>query len=181
MQCEIARQFFDMLTALSAQQRIPREYSAGQTLYQAELLLLEKIDAYPEANASALSARCGVTKSAVTQMSGRLVEKGLAAAYRCGANKKEKYLRLTSEGRRGSRGIHAAERGGRGGAAPVSLLPVRRGKADDSRLYCEDERLYAGLRLSLAPAGRRPARRRTTRKGWNRHAGAETYFICRRG
>lgn len=100
MQCEIARQFFDMLTALSAQQRIPREYSAGQTLYQAELLLLEKIDAYPEANASALSARCGVTKSAVTQMSGRLVEKGLAAAYRCGANKKEKYLRLTSEGRR---------------------------------------------------------------------------------
>lgn len=99
MQCEIARQFFEMLTALSARRRIPRDCAAGQPLFQAELLLLETIDAYPAANASALSARCGVSKSAVTQMSARLVEKGLAAVYQSAANKKEKYFRLTPAGR----------------------------------------------------------------------------------
>ena len=30
MQCEMARQFFDMLTVITAKQKIPKEYADGQ-------------------------------------------------------------------------------------------------------------------------------------------------------
>ena len=52
MQCEMARQFFDMLTVITAKQKIPKEYADGQVLYNAEIELLEKIYQYPQANIS---------------------------------------------------------------------------------------------------------------------------------
>lgn len=99
MQCEIARQFFEMLSAITSEQKIPREYTEGQVLYHAEIDLLEKIEAHPASNVSTLSAKSGVTKSAVTQMSGKLLEKGLIEKYQDPKNKKEKYFRLTESGR----------------------------------------------------------------------------------
>ena len=100
MQCEIAKRFFEMLAAVSAEQKTPVEYGDGQALYRAEISLLEKIDEYPAANVSALSARSGVTKSAVTQMSAKLTEKGLIEPYQNPGNKKERYFRLTEAGRK---------------------------------------------------------------------------------
>lgn len=100
MQCEIAKRFFEMLAAVSAEQKTPVEYGDGQALYRAEISLLEKIDEYPAANVSALSARSGVTKSAVTQMSAKLTEKGLIEPYQTPGNKKERYFRLTEAGRK---------------------------------------------------------------------------------
>lgn len=100
MQCEIARQFFEMLGAITAEQKIPREYCGGHVLHRAELELLEKIDEYPAANGSALSAKSGVTKSAVTQICARLMEKGLIERFQSPANKKERYYRLTEAGKR---------------------------------------------------------------------------------
>lgn len=100
MQCEIAKRFFEMLAAVSAEQKAPVEYGDGQALYRAEINLLEKIDEYPTANVSALSARSGVTKSAVTQMSAKLTEKGLIEPYQNPGNKKERYFRLTEAGRK---------------------------------------------------------------------------------
>ena len=99
MQCEIARRFFEMLTAISAEQKVPRAYSGGGILHQAEISLLEKIDEYPASNISVLSQKSGVTKSAVTQMSMRLLDKGLIERYQSPGNKKEKYFRLTEAGR----------------------------------------------------------------------------------
>lgn len=99
MQCEIARQFFDMLTAITSEQKIPREYTPGQVLYHAEIDLLEKIEANPASNVSTLSVKSGVTKSAVTQMSRKLLEKGLIETYQDPKNKKEKYFRLTRSGK----------------------------------------------------------------------------------
>ena len=77
MQCEMARQFFDMLTVIKAKQKIPKEYADGQVLYNAEIKLLEKIYQYPQANISILSVKLGETKSAVTQMSIKLFDKGV--------------------------------------------------------------------------------------------------------
>lgn len=98
MQCEMARQFFDMLTVITAKQKIPKEYANGQVLYNAEIELLEKIYQYPATNISTLSAKLGVTKSAVTQMSVKLLDKGLIEKFQDSKNKKEKYFRLTNEG-----------------------------------------------------------------------------------
>lgn len=100
MQCEIARQFFEMLHVITAEQKIPREYCGEHVLYRAEIELLNKIDENPAANVSTLSGKCGVTRSAVTQMSARLLEKGLVERYQSMSNKKEKYFRLTNMGRR---------------------------------------------------------------------------------
>ena len=90
MQCEMARQFFDMLTVITAKQKIPKEYADGQVLYNAEIELLEKIYQYPEANISILSVKLGVTKSAVTQMSIKLLDKELIEKFQDSKNKKEK-------------------------------------------------------------------------------------------
>ena len=95
MQCEMARQFFDMLTVITAKQKIPKEYADGQVLYNAEIELLEKIYQYPQANISILSVKLGVTKSAVTQMSIKLLDKELIEKFQDSKNKKEKYFRLT--------------------------------------------------------------------------------------
>ena len=100
MQCEMARQFFDMLTVITAKQKIPKEYADGQVLYNAEIELLEKIYQYPEANISILSVKLCVTKSAVTQMSIKLLDKELIEKFQDSKNKKEKYFRLTNEGKK---------------------------------------------------------------------------------
>lgn len=98
MQCEIARQFFEMMALIASEQKVPREYG-GTPLYHAELGLLDQIEEFPESNVSALSSRCGVTKSAVTQLSARLMEKGLIERYQSPRNKKERFFRLTDAGR----------------------------------------------------------------------------------
>ena len=98
MQCEMVQQFVDMLTEITAKQKIPQEYADGQVLYNAEIALLEKIHQYPSANISMLSDKLGITKSAVTQMSAKLLDKGLIEKFQDSKNKKEKYVRLTNEG-----------------------------------------------------------------------------------
>lgn len=97
-QCEIAKKFFEMISAITTKQKIPQEYSDGQILYHSEIDLLEKISQNPRINASELSRQFGVTRSAVTQMSSRLLEKGLIEKYSINENKKEKYFRLTAAG-----------------------------------------------------------------------------------
>lgn len=97
-QCEIAKQFFSMLQEISAEQKIPRDYGSGQMLFHSELDLLEKIHQNPDSNVSRLSALCCVTKSAITQSSNKLSEKGLIEKYTVGNNKKERYFRLLQEG-----------------------------------------------------------------------------------
>ena len=98
MQCEIAKQFFEMMDSIHAEQKTPKDYGSGYLLYHAELDLLEKISLHPGANVSALSAHACVTKSAITQICSKLLEKGLIEKYLLDKNKKEKYFRLTPAG-----------------------------------------------------------------------------------
>ena len=98
MLCEIVRNFFELLSAVTAQQKLPVEYMEGQVLYHAEMELLQQIFENPGANVSDLSRLSGVTKSAVTQMSAKLLSKGLIEKYSVEGNKKEKYFRLTDAG-----------------------------------------------------------------------------------
>ena len=99
MQCEIAEKFFEMLNAVTAARNVPWQARDGQLLYRAEIDLLRKIEAYPMANVSELSAKCGTSKSAVTQMCARLQEKGWIEPLRSETNKKEKYFCLTPSGK----------------------------------------------------------------------------------
>ena len=98
MQCEIAQRLFELLSAIESRQKNPIDCGDGNTLYRAEAYLLNMINEFPGSNVSMLSARCGVTKSAVVQISSRLVQKGLIEACRNDENKKERYYRLTPAG-----------------------------------------------------------------------------------
>lgn len=98
MQCEIVAKFFDLLSVISAQQKLPMEYSDGQVIYHAEMELLQQISENPDANVSDLSRMSGVTKSAITQMGSKLLDKGVIEKYSVPTNKKEKYFRLTKAG-----------------------------------------------------------------------------------
>ena len=98
MQCEIAQRLFELLSAIESRQKKPTDCGDGNTLYRAEAYLLNMINEFPGSNVSMLSARCGVTKSAVVQISSRLVQKGLIEACRNDENKKERYYRLTPAG-----------------------------------------------------------------------------------
>lgn len=98
MQCEIAQRLFELLSAIESRQKKPIDCGDGNTLYRAEAYLLNMINEFPGSNVSMLSARCGVTKSAVVQISSRLVQKGLIEACRNDENKKERYYRLTPAG-----------------------------------------------------------------------------------
>ena len=98
MQCRIVENFFDMLQCILDEQKTPKDYGAGIILYHSEVDLLEKIGRFQECNVSRLSKICGVTKSAITQMTGKLGEKGLIEKYSPPKNKKEKYFRLTEKG-----------------------------------------------------------------------------------
>ena len=97
MQCEISRQFFELLDRIAAEQKTPLK-CGGQLLYRAELELLEQIQSYPDSNVSTLSLKAGITKSALTQTGLKLLEKGLIEKYQSPQNKKEKYFRLTAAG-----------------------------------------------------------------------------------
>lgn len=80
-QCEIARQFFEMMQAIAADKKTPRDYGTGELLFHSELDLLEKIFENPQQNVSDLAALCDVSKSAITQLCNKLLEKGLIEKY----------------------------------------------------------------------------------------------------
>lgn len=98
MQCEIVRRFFLLTDSLQREQKTPRDYGTGHLLYHSEVALLQAIDTHPGRNVSDLSDLLDVTKSAVTQLSAKLHEKGLIEKYTIGNNKKEKFFRLTDIG-----------------------------------------------------------------------------------
>ncbi len=99
MQCEIVQQFFERMDELARIQKNPRDYGTGIPVYQAEMAVLDMIHFYPEMNVSAISEKMNVTKSAVTQITAKLIEKGLIEKYAAAKNKKERFFNLTDTGK----------------------------------------------------------------------------------
>lgn len=98
MQCKIVDDFFGLMTSLREEQRVPRDYGDGNQFYHSEVELLDTIKRNPQMNVSDLSVHCGVTKSAITQMCNKLIDKAVLEKYSVGKNKKEKFFRLTEQG-----------------------------------------------------------------------------------
>ncbi len=99
MQCQIVDEFFTLVNSIKEEQRVARDYG-GCVLYHSEAELLDTIERNPNMNVSDLAEHSGVTKSAITQVAGKLCEKGILEKHTVGKNKKEKFLRLTDEGRK---------------------------------------------------------------------------------
>ncbi len=98
MKCQLTNKFFQIVSLLNDEQRIARDYGVGHLLFGSEIKLIEVIYQHPDINAGELSDLMGITKGALTQLSNKLTQKGLAESYTKTGNKKEKYYRLTGLG-----------------------------------------------------------------------------------
>lgn len=98
MQCNLVDSFFQVMDAMTDEQKAPKDYGTGSLLYHSELSLMEAINNYPDTNISELSKKIKVTKGAVTQVANKLLAKELIESYTIKGNKKQKYLRLTGKG-----------------------------------------------------------------------------------
>jgi DNA-binding MarR family transcriptional regulator len=78
----------------------PWLYGVDFPLHHAEVHLLEAIKALEGANVSALARYLGMTSGAVSQVTKKLLDKGLIEAYRKPDNRKEVFSRLTALGER---------------------------------------------------------------------------------
>jgi DNA-binding MarR family transcriptional regulator len=75
-----------------------RDYGIGYPLYQSEIHTLEAIHHHHDLKLSDLSAIMGIANSSFTEMTNKLVSKGLIEKYKLETNKKEVYYRLTDLG-----------------------------------------------------------------------------------
>ena len=87
MNCQVVGKLFDVL----------RDMSGAES---SDISFLKTVSGTDEINAVEISHRMNVTRSAVTQMSNKLEDRGLIEKYAKPDNKKEKYIRLTREGER---------------------------------------------------------------------------------
>jgi DNA-binding MarR family transcriptional regulator len=76
----------------------PWLYGVNFPLYHAEVHLLETIKANEGANVGELARHLGMTSGAISQVTKKLLDKGLIEAYRKPGNRKEVFSRLTALG-----------------------------------------------------------------------------------
>jgi DNA-binding MarR family transcriptional regulator len=76
----------------------PWRYGVNFPLYHAEVHLLETIKAQEGANVGELSRHLGMTSGAVSQVTKKLLSKGLIETYKKPGNRKEVFSRLTALG-----------------------------------------------------------------------------------
>lgn len=98
MKCQLTNRFFQIVSLINDEQKIARDYGVGHLLFGSEIKLIEMIYQHPDINAGELSDLLAITKGALTQLSNKLIRKGLAESYTKPGNKKEKYYRLTGLG-----------------------------------------------------------------------------------
>jgi DNA-binding MarR family transcriptional regulator len=73
-------------------------YGLGFPLHHAEVHLLEAIKSQEGTNAGELARYPGMTSGAISQVAGKLLDKGLIESYRKPGNRKEVFSRLTALG-----------------------------------------------------------------------------------
>ena len=96
---ETIEKMIRLLNKVNQTNKVPGDYGTGHILYQSEIHTIEAINNHEDVNASELAAILGITNGAITQVTNKLIKKGLIEQYRKNHNKKEVYYRLTTNGK----------------------------------------------------------------------------------
>jgi len=88
------------VTLLNNENKVAHDYGIGFPLYHAEVNLLYIISKYPHENTSLLAIRLGITKGAITQITQKLLGKGLLTSFNTPGNRKVVYFELTKLGKK---------------------------------------------------------------------------------
>ncbi|MBN2734633.1 MAG: MarR family transcriptional regulator [Methanomicrobiaceae archaeon] len=87
-----------IVNKIDANERSPKDFGTGDLLHCSEIHTIMTIGKNPGINITGLSEILGISKSAISQMVTKLVQKGLVEKYREADNKKEMRLSLTPQG-----------------------------------------------------------------------------------
>lgn len=96
---EILEKVIGITNAMNKTSKCVRDFGVGIQLYPSEIHTIEAIGAHEPINANALSKALGITNGAVTQITDKLLKKGLVEKFKIEGNQKSVYIRLTALGR----------------------------------------------------------------------------------
>ncbi len=96
---ELADKFIRIHNKLKVLEKIPSNYGIGKPLQMSETQFIQAVGRNPGINVTGLASTIGVTKGAISQMTQKLVEKGLVKKDKNSENNKEVLLILTETGK----------------------------------------------------------------------------------
>jgi len=94
----VSEQWIRILNKVEEHEKAPRNFGTGDLLHSAEIHTIMAIGKHPRVNVTRLSEILGISKSAISQMVGRLEKKSLVEKYRDADNEKTILLRLSPRG-----------------------------------------------------------------------------------
>lgn len=96
---KISELWIRILNKMDADEKMAKDFGTGDLLHCSEIHTVMAIGKNPDTNLTSLSLLLGISKSAISQMTGRLVVKGLIEKHRDSKNEKEVRFRLSPKGR----------------------------------------------------------------------------------
>jgi DNA-binding MarR family transcriptional regulator len=96
---KISELWIRILNKMDADEKMAKDFGTGDLLHCSEIHTVMAIGKNPDTNLTSLSLLLGISKSAISQMTGRLVAKGLIEKHRDYGNEKEVRFRLSPKGR----------------------------------------------------------------------------------
>jgi DNA-binding MarR family transcriptional regulator len=107
---DLINQFSVVLNKFTALEKSPRDFGTGDRLFPSEIHVVEAIGKQPGINMTDLASVLGISKSAVTQIIGKVIKKNLVQRFNSKDNRKEVLLKLTKSGEvafQGHQAFHA--------------------------------------------------------------------------
>ena len=95
---KLSEAWIRILNKINEDEKTPRDFGSGDLLHCSEIHTIMAIGRYPDINITSLSRLLGISKSATSQMTGKLERKKLVEKHRDPANEKEILCRLSPRG-----------------------------------------------------------------------------------
>jgi DNA-binding MarR family transcriptional regulator len=95
---KVSEQWIRILNKMDADEKCPKDFGSGDLLHCSEIHTIMMIGKNKDINPASLSLLLGISRSAISQMISRLVQKNLVEKHRDPNNDKEILLRLSPRG-----------------------------------------------------------------------------------
>jgi len=95
---KVSEQWIRILNKMDADEKCPKDFGSGDLLHCSEIHTIMMIGKNKDINPTSLSLLLGISRSAISQMISRLVQKNLVEKHRDPDNDKEIFLRLSPRG-----------------------------------------------------------------------------------
>jgi DNA-binding MarR family transcriptional regulator len=95
---KLSEAWIRVINKMDANEKCPRDFGSGDLLHCSEIHTIMAIGKNPDVNITTLSRLLGISKSAISQMIGKLSRKNLVEKHRDPGNDKEILVHLSPQG-----------------------------------------------------------------------------------